>query len=202
MANKTLDARGLQCPMPVIKTKKAFEETQGDLTMDVLVDNDIAVQNVTKFAKSQNFECESQAIGSDFKITIKRGTGYMAAGENVKPKVKKDGGLCILIGTDKIGRGNDELGAILMKSYIFSLTESRPLPEKLIFLNSGVNLTTTNKEAIENLKKLEQSGTTIISCGTCLDFYNLKDKVAVGSIGNMYDIVDSMNLSADKYAVM
>ena len=88
-----------------------------------------------------------------------------------------------------------------MKGFIFTLTQSKPLPKKVMFLNSGVKLTTENEETVKNLQILEKEGTEIVSCGTCLDFYNLKDKLKVGSVGNMYDIVDSLNQSSNKLII-
>ena len=88
-----------------------------------------------------------------------------------------------------------------MKAFIFTLTQSKPLPKKVMFLNSGVKLTTENEETIKNLQVLENEGTEIVSCGTCLDFYNLKDKLKVGSVGNMYDIVDSLNQTSNKLSI-
>lgn len=211
MKKLNLDVRGFACPMPVIKTKNMLEENDGSLSLEVIVDNDVAVQNVTKFAKSQNLEVTSEKIGDDFKLIINRDNSnengeYQISKQNDKSELKalqssSNGAQTILITTDKLGKGNDELGAILMKSFIFSLKESKPIPQKLIFLNSGVNLTTTNKEAIENLKIMQENGTQIVSCGTCLDFYNLKDQVKVGTIGNMYDIVDSLNQATNKFVI-
>lgn len=211
MKKLNLDVRGFACPMPVIKTKNMLEENDGSLSLEVIVDNDVAVQNVTKFAKSQNLEVTSEKIGDDFKLIINRDNSnengeYQISKQNDKLELKalqssSNGAQTILITTDKLGKGNDELGAILMKSFIFSLKESKPIPQKLIFLNSGVNLTTTNKEAIENLKIMQENGTQIVSCGTCLDFYNLKDQVKVGTIGNMYDIVDSLNQAINKFVI-
>ena len=88
-----------------------------------------------------------------------------------------------------------------MKSFVFSLTQSKPYPQKIIFLNSAVKLTTINEETIKNLKLLEDEGTQIISCGTCLDFYGVKESLKVGSIGNMYDIVDSLNKTTNKLTI-
>ena len=107
----------------------------------------------------------------------------------------------ILIKTSFLGIGDDSLGSTLMKGFIFTLTQSKPLPKKVMFLNSGVKLTTENEETVKNLQILEKEGTEIVSCGTCLDFYNLKDKLKVGSVGNMYDIVDSLNQSSNKLTI-
>lgn len=110
-------------------------------------------------------------------------------------------GQTILIKSEYLGNGNDELGAILMKSFVYSLTQSKPYPSKILLLNSGVKLATVNEETVKNLQILEKEGTQISSCGTCLDYYNLKDKLQVGVVGNMLDIVDSLNNSQNKLSI-
>jgi len=105
--------------------------------------------------------------------------------------------LVIVITTDKLGTGSDELGANLMKSYLYALTEAPVKPRSLIFMNSGVFLSTTGTPVLESLEALELAGVEIISCGACLNFYNLQDQVAIGSVGNMYDFVTRMNAAGN-----
>lgn len=197
MEAKKLDCTGLDCPMPVIKAKQFLEENE-NILLDVLVDNDVAVQNLERLAKSLSLNAISRKDADNFVVSIEKKENISA--EESK-KVMAQERQTMLIKTNILGYGNDELGATLMKGFIFSLTQSKPFPEKIMFLNSGVKLTTENEETIKNLKVLEDNGTQILSCGACLDFYNLKEKVQVGKIGNMYDIVDSLNKSKNKLTI-
>ncbi len=182
---KEIDARGLVCPQPVILTKKALEEiTEGEVV--TIVDNVTAKENVSRLAESLSCKYEISDEDGCHYIKIKKSAG------SGKPEVKEDS-IVIVITTDKLGQGAEELGKVLMKSYTYALTETAPLPKAVIFLNSGVKLTTEGSDVIENLKKLESSKVEIISCGTCLDFYQLKDKLQVGIVGNMYSIIEKMN---------
>lgn len=196
MSNKvTVDARGLACPMPVIKTKKALEEIQhGEL--EVLVSDNTPKENVLKFAKSAG--CEAEVIkdeAEDIVIKIVKSEGSNV--DNADSSLLVDSCSAqykevIAILKDKLGEGNDELGEVLMKGFLFTLTETEPLPKSIILMNSGVKLSTTTKTSIENLKILEEKGVEILSCGTCLDYYGLKDDLKVGSVSNMYTIVEKM----------
>ena len=99
----------------------------------------------------------------------------------------------ILIGRDRMGGGSDELGRILINSYLYSLTETQPRPDQLIFVNSGVKLACSGSKSLENIKKLEELGVEVLSCGTCLDFFELKEDLQVGGVTNMYTIVEALN---------
>lgn len=182
---KEIDARGLVCPQPVILTKKALEEiTEGELV--TIVDNVTAKENVSRLAEN---------LGCEYEISDEKGCHYIKikkAAVMQKQKVNDDS-IVIVITADKLGQGAEELGKVLMKSYTYALTETTPLPKAVIFMNSGVKLTVKGSEVLENIKKLESSGVEIISCGTCLDFYQLKDKLEVGIVGNMYSIIEKMN---------
>ncbi len=197
MENKRLDCTNLDCPMPVIKAKQFLEENE-NIVLDVIVDNNVAVQNLEKLAKSLSLKSKSSKDGNNFVVSIEKK-------ENIQNDENKviltQENQTILIRTNILGYGNDDLGATLMKGFIFTLTQSKPFPKKVMFLNSGVKLTSENEETIKNLKVLEENGVEIVSCGACLDFYNLKESVKVGSIGNMYDIVDSLNKSTNKLTI-
>ena len=199
MKSKLLDCTKLECPMPVIKAKQELEK-DGEILLDVLVDNEIAVQNLTKLANSMGFKSSSKTQGDNFVVSIEKTS--TTSSNQVRNDVKiADTRQTVLIKSCFLGVGDDALGSTLMKSFIFALTQSKPLPKKVMFLNSGVKLTTENEETVKNLQILEKEGTEIVSCGTCLDFYNLKDKLKVGSVGNMYDIVDSLNQSSNKLTI-
>ena len=183
-----IDARGLGCPKPVINTKKELDKIENGVVI-VTVDNSIAKENILKLAKSLNCEV-NVAKEEEYLIVIE-----IKKGENIFIEAKIENELedsCIFISSDKMGSGNDELGEVLIKGYIYTLTEAKPYPKYIVFVNSGVKLTAQNKATIENLKILEASGVEILSCGTCLDYYGLKDTLGVGSVTNMYNIVDIM----------
>lgn len=182
---KEIDARGLVCPQPVILTKKALEEiAEGEVV--AIVDNITAKENVSRLATNLNYEYEVSEEKGCHYIKIRKTAGTQ------KP-VGNEESIVIVITSDKLGQGDEELGKVLMKSYTYALTEATPLPKAVMFLNSGIKLTSDGSLVLENIKKLEDSGVEIVSCGTCLDFYQLKDKLKVGIIGNMYSIIEKMN---------
>ncbi|UNC90837.1 sulfurtransferase-like selenium metabolism protein YedF [Candidatus Contubernalis alkaliaceticus] len=184
----TLDARGLACPQPVILTKKALEELkEGSLV--VVVDNDAARGNVCSLASSKSCGTEVEEKEGAYYITITRR-------ENLCEIFSTEKATVIVFGSNVLG-SNEELGKVLMKSYIYTLSEGEDLPRSMIFLNSGVILTTQGSEVLDELKGLESRGVEILSCGTCLEFFELKEKLAVGSISNMYTITEKM-AEADK----
>ena len=185
-----VDARGLPCPRPVLETKKALEAAEtGEI--NVLVDSPESRENVKRFAESQGCKVEINEQNGAYKLTITRSETETAPG---KEQVSSH---LVLIATDVFGTGDRKLGAILMKAFLNTLWDARPLPEKIIFMNEGVYLTTEGSDMLDTLKLLEGEGVLIYSCGTCLEFYELKDKLRVGQVTNMYDTVQSL-LSAGK----
>jgi len=185
-----VDARGLDCPKPVIQTKKALENLKEGSIVTV-VDNTIAKENVSKLAKSMNLHYNVAEKNGYFYIDIFKGEemGPEILGEE-KPTLND---LVILVGTDKLGEGSTELGEVLIQGYFYTLTEVKPYPKAVIFLNAGVNLTIDESPVIDHLRTLEAKGVEILSCGTCLDYFNVKDKLGVGGVSNMYTIVEMMN---------
>lgn len=190
---KEIDARGMTCPLPVIHTKKALEAIDtGKVT--TIVDNDVAKENVTKLAKSLDLKVNIQENQGNYYIDIFKEhpiNETPALNLQCDDNPKKD--LVILISKDSLGEGSEELGKILMKGYLYTLTEVMPFPKAILFLNSGVNLVVEGSEVLGHLRTLEANGVEILSCGTCLDYFNLKNKLAVGGIGNMYNIVEKLN---------
>jgi selenium metabolism protein YedF len=183
---KIIDCKGLQCPHPVISTKKYFDSiSEGEAT--VIVDNVVARNNVSKFAESNGFSYEISKENELYHIKIKKGLINM---KDASSKLKH---FTILISSNTLGSGDDKLGTALMKSYLFALSESTSLPTDMLFINGGVKLTVEDSECLESINKLQDKGVNIASCGTCLDFYSLKEKLAIGEITNMYTIVDKMN---------
>ncbi|MDR1176687.1 MAG: sulfurtransferase-like selenium metabolism protein YedF [Treponema sp.] len=183
---ETINVTGKPCPIPVIEAKKALRSCAAGETVRILVDNDIARQNLEKMAKGLGsaFSFEKQSDGNILVV--------LTAQEGNTGRKEERSGLVLAIGKNTMGTGNEELGAILIKGFVYSLTELDPPPEIILFFNSGVTLSTEGSAAVKDLKSLEEKGCVISSCGTCLDFYNLRDKLAVGNVTNMYAIVEAM----------
>lgn len=187
--NNIINCKGLNCPEPVINTKKYFDSIdQGEGI--IIVDNEVAKNNIIKFTKSNNYLSEIIKQENElYYIKVIKESG------NIKDKDLLNDGYTILVTTDKLGEGSEELGKILMKSYFYALSESDKLPTNIIFLNSGVFLTTEGSQILNILENMSKKGIAISSCGTCLDFYNLKDKLKLGEISNMYFIVEKISNS-------
>lgn len=177
-----VNAVGFVCPVPVIMTKKALNEiAEGEV--EVLVDNETAKQNLEKLAKELGYEFKSCKLEENFQVIINKK-------ETSDKKETKEENIVVVIDSDEMGKGDEELGKILVKGFIYSLTEMETLPKTVILYNKGVLLATVNENTIEDLKKLESMGVEVISCGTCANYYHVQDKLQVGSLTNMYTIVD------------
>lgn len=188
-----VNAIGDNCPIPVIKTKNAMKELTGPDTIEVLVDNEIAVQNVTKMAQSTGAKVTSEKRAEkEYRILIEMEGAPAVAEEKVSCVPDKRGNTIVVVSSDKMGSGNEELGKVLMKSFIFAVTQLEELPKTMLFYNGGATLTTEGSDSLEDLRSLEAQGVEILTCGTCLDYYGLKEKLAVGTVTNMYSIVETM----------
>lgn len=194
--NKKIDARGLACPKPVILTKKEIENIK-EGTITTIVDNEISRDNLSKFAKSLELEFKvEEDMDGNFEVSIIKGGGdFSPSPKKVKPLEKSEEGPLIVIPSDLMGTGDFQLGKVLMKSFIYTVSETKPYPKAILFYNNGVKLTVKTSPVLEDLILLDKAGVEIISCGTCLDFYNLKDELGVGEISNMYTIYEKMKES-------
>lgn len=192
----TVNAIGDACPIPVVKTKKAIEALTADETVVVLVDNETALQNVTKAARTMGFEVQQETVSDkEFKITIQVVKGVAAPAEEAPAACCCEGykkNVVVAVSSDKMGEGSEELGKVLIKAFFFALTQQDELPGTIIFYNGGVKLSTEGSPVLEDLKNLAAQGVEVISCGTCLNFYQLSEKLAVGEVSNMYDIVEHL----------
>lgn len=183
----TVDAMGDKCPIPVVKAKKALA-TIDTGTLEMLVDNETSVTNLTNFAKSQKCEVTSEQLGEEkysVKIVKTEESGAVAVqgGAGVGPRV-------VVVPSNVMGHGDDVLGDVLIKAFIFALTQQDDLPDSILFYNSGVKLTCEGSPVLEDLNKLANAGVEIFSCGTCLKHFDIEDKLAVGAVTNMYVIVE------------
>lgn len=191
---KIVDARGKTCPQPVILTKK--EVDAGELNITTIVDNETSKANVMKFGSANNYKCieETKEDGTYIIMTRDENINHTETESvNVKKSMSINKGY--VFSTDILGSGSDKLGRSLMKGFIYTISETKPYPSFMIFLNGGVKLTTEGSDSIDDLKKLEAAGVKIVSCGTCLDFFEIKTKLMVGQVTNMYDIVETINNS-------
>ena len=198
-----VDARGDACPLPVVKAKKAIAELGGAGEVEVLVDNEIAVQNLTKMAQQKGYRSSSEKLGpQEYKVRFiventQAGADAVVLAEVNKrvayecaPDARTD--TVVVIASDKMGEGAEELGKTLLKAFVFSLTQQDKLPKTILFYNGGAHLTCEGSPMLEDLKALEAEGVEIMTCGTCLNFYGLTEKLAVGSVTNMYVIAEKM----------
>ena len=199
-----IDARGDACPLPVVKAKKAIAQLGGAGEVEVLVDNEIAVQNLTKMAQQKGYCSSSEKLGPQeykvrFRVEDTRPGPEVAVLGEVKKRVEYE--TCtpdartdtvVVISSDKMGDGAEELGKTLLKAFVFSLTQQDKLPKTILFYNGGAHLTCEGSPMLEDLKALEAEGVEIMTCGTCLNYYGLTEKLAVGSVTNMYAIVEKL----------
>jgi selenium metabolism protein YedF len=179
---KTIDARGMMCPRPVILTKKELANMTEGQTVTI-VDNHTAVINLSDFAGSFDYGVEVREDGSNYYVTISKKT---ASEEETGAKTGND--VVVLINSNRFGEGDAEFGEALMRNFIFALTETEPIPGTLIFVNQGIFFACKDSLALESLQKLQAGGCKILSCGACLDYYEQKERLAIGGVTNMYDI--------------
>lgn len=185
-----IDARGLACPQPVIAAKKALESiAKGVVT--ITVDDRIAKENVVKFATAHGCGVSITEQNGEFLLRITKGEKQSEAAAIGQAAAAGD--TVYLITQDTLGHGNRELGAVLMKSFVFTLLETKPLPKAILFMNSGILLTIEDSPVLSHLRTLADAGVEILSCGTCLDYYTVKERLAVGGVTNMYTIVETMS---------
>lgn len=198
-----VDARGLACPQPVLETKRMLDRSSQDV-FQVLVDNVTARENVSRFARNQGCEVKVRDDPAGwFEVDIKRDAAGSSPTEQeellacpiteTSEKVKS----VVYIGNNCMGSGDDVLGAKLMRGFLRTLIDSTPLPWRVIFINSGVKLTTIDEEAVDAVSMLQEKGSEILSCGTCLQHFNLENRLRVGKATNMFEVIESFN-AADK----
>ena len=194
--NKTVNAMGDACPIPVVKTKNAIKEMgNAGGTVETLVDNEIAVQNLTKMADQKGYGVQSEQLETNkyrVVMTIGEQTEQQVQEPVVCAQVQKEQNTIVVISSSCMGEGDDALGAVLMKGFIYALSQQDELPKTMLFYNGGAKLTCEGAVTLEDLKELEAQGVEIMTCGTCLNHYGLTDKLQVGTVTNMYVIAEKM----------
>ena len=190
-----VNAMGDTCPIPVVKTKDAIRQLGADGgVVETLVDNEIAVQNLTKMANQKGYGVESEKLGeNEYRVvmTVGAGADLPAEGEEtvcVVPAGQKN--TVVVVGADHMGEGEGELGKNLLKAFLYALSQQETLPRTILFYNGGAFLTCQGSLSLEDLKSMAERGVEVLTCGTCLNFYGLTEKLAVGGVTNMYDIVE------------
>lgn len=177
-----VDAIGQVCPVPIIMTKNALKDIE-EGQVEVSVDNRISLENLQKMSKEMGYDYTVEESGDIFKIVINKMRESVELRESEENTV-------VVIDSLHMGKGDAELGRILMKGFIYTLSEMEELPKTILFYNEGVKLAIEGAESLQDLKSLEERGVEILSCGTCLNFYGITEKLRVGSITNMYTILE------------
>lgn len=192
----TIDSRGDVCPVPVVKTLKALKGLTGAATIETIVDNEVAVQNLTRMATGKGLAASTKKTG-DKEWTVAIAADGAVAAEDDEPVVCEvpaaaPKNVVVQVTSDAMGEGSEELGHKLMKAFFFSLTQLDELPQTILFYNGGAHLTSADSPVLEDLKNLADAGVEILTCGTCTEFYGITDKLAVGEVTNMYVIAQKL----------
>jgi selenium metabolism protein YedF len=191
---KIIDARGKACPLPVIEAKKALSNFVAGDTLEVLVDNFIAIQNLSKLAKSENFDYSYEKVEENnfiARFVIDRNAKYESNElDSINCNTARSENIVLVLSSDKMGEGDEKLGHTLMKGFIYALTEQDVLPKTILLYNNGAKLSVEGSDSLADLKLLESQGVEILTCGTCLNYYGLSEKLAVGTVTNMYVIAE------------
>ena len=184
---ETLDCRGQQCPQPVVQTRQLML-AQPSSTLKILVDDEASRDNLTRLAQSLGYTASISQSEETFEISVTPGN----APEKTVAGASGSGPRVIFIGNDQMGSGDDRLGQILMKNFIFTLIESDIAPDAIYCVNNGVKLTVDGSDVIEPLAELANRGVDIASCGLCLEYFGVKESLAVGRISNMLELVNAL----------
>jgi selenium metabolism protein YedF len=192
---RELDCRGQACPTPVMQVRDILAQER-PAAISVIVDNEPARENVSRFLAHHGFQVTVTPLGSDFRVTGTAGDGTCAImAESDFPAVERARKILVLVGSDRLGHGDDTLGAGLLFNFLKTLKEMGPDLWRLVFVNAGVKLTVQGAETLPVLRELAEAGVSILVCGTCLNHFQLLDKKEVGETTNMLDIVTSLQVA-------
>lgn len=187
-----IDARGQTCPKPVVLTLEALSKLGSEEFLEVLVNDEVAVGNLTRLAGEKGCELlVAEEDGYTSMTLVPRAAGASAEIEAADPvAVPNTGQAVVALGSDTMGRGSDELGKILVRGLIYALAHREAVPKTMLFFNAGAYLTCEGSESLDDIRALEKRGTEVLTCGTCLDFYGIREKLAVGGVTNLYAIAE------------
>lgn len=189
---KEIDARNMDCPAPVIKTKKAIE-SEGLTELKVLLNSESSKQNVSRLAETMGFSFTMEEKGDDAILTMRKGDAPVA----VKEQAPDQENITVFISSEKMGSGDDALGEKLMHAFLSNMKDARPLPARILFVNGGVRITTGESPMVPYLRELETMGIEIYTCGACLEHFGIMDQLKVGQVGNMLSTTEAL-FQADK----
>lgn len=196
---KTVDTQGYKCPEPLIMTRKALKDLETGEILLVITDNETSLNNLKRFLADNNTEFTVESSAGVHRLKVTRGSDDFSRSKpaeycevSVNPGVKEEKSYIVIFSSERMGEGNEDLGLMLTKSFITTLLESDSLPTEILFYNSGVKLAVDDSFVIEELKKLENSGVKLLLCGTCINFYNLKSEINIGTVSNMYEMSEVM----------
>lgn len=195
MQKKLLDCRGLSCPQPVIMARQALDEISGG-SLEVLLDSEASCTNVVRFAQSQGHKVTQQSSGQgQYRVIIEKGEGPLQASEPppVVCDMKSPRSLVVYVSSETLGRGDEGLGAVLMRAYLDTLAQFAKEISHVIFINSGVKLAVEGSPVLEQIQALERMGAQVLCCGTCLNHFKLAQKLQVGSVSNMLAILEVLS---------
>ncbi len=201
--DEVVDARGMPCPAPVVRTREALQ--RGSRELEVLVDNPTARDNVTRFAVSQG--CGVEEVKEEegvFRLVIrKKGEAVRTSDETraAESALSRQGGKVVVLSSDNMGRGDEELGRILLKAFLNTLSESDRLPWRLVLFNRGALLVVEGADTVPALARLADRGVEVLVCGTCLDYFGAREKVAVGTVSNMFEILETLLVASDSLTI-
>ncbi len=199
-----VDCRGLSCPQPVLAVKDALEA--GNRLVEVVVDNEAAKNNVTRFAQDRNCTVTgSEPENGCWTLQLKAGRvcrrkqgapEHYSCASAASAGSDGSGGLVYVISSASMGQGSDDLGWALLQTYVQTIHKITPLPEKILLYNEGVRLVAEESGALKGLAQLQEQGVEVLACGTCLNFYELTAALRVGRITDMYEIMSTVNTAA------
>ena len=190
---KVIDVRGKACPLPLIATKKTLKESDKDELIKMVIDSETSVKNVMRYLKDNGIKVKQQITGDSFELIfnkdgeepiIEEAEAYCASPES------DDEGFVVIFGKDKLGEGSKDLGKMLVGGMLTTLVEEESIPDKIIFMNSGINLVLKDSLVLNLLKELESKGSELLSCGACLDYYDEMENLKVGKVSNMVEILE------------
>ncbi len=190
-----LDVQGKRCPMPLIETKKALKELHENDSLKILIDNSVSARNVAHFLKDNHVTFSEKQNGAITEIMVNHQPLNLEKTDETaycSTEPKEQDKYIVLMAKDRIGEGSDELGEALAGAMINTLKSMDPLPAKIIFMNSGINLVVTGSRVLKDLSELAEKGVELIVCGTCLDYFGKTEELKVGRVSNMLEILESM----------
>jgi len=190
---KVIDVKGKACPLPLIATKKALKESHKDELIKIVIDSETSVKNVMRYLKDNGIKVKQQIVGDSFELifnkdgeepVIEEAEAYCTSSES------DDQAFVVVFGKDRLGEGSEDLGKMLVGGMLTTLVEEERTPDKIIFLNSGINLVLDGSPVLNLLIELESKGSELLSCGACLDYFDKLDNLKVGRVSNMVEILD------------